>query len=35
MTKSGIESMIGKSYLNNMPAYEDKFTDEEILAALS
>ena len=35
MTKYGIESMIGKSYRNNMPAYEDKLTDEEILAALS
>ena len=34
MTKSGIESMIGKSYPNNMPAYEDKLTDEEILAVL-
>ena len=35
MTKYGIETMIGKSYPNNMPAYEDKLTDEEILAALS
>ena len=35
MTKYGIEKMIGKSYPNNMPAYEDKLTDEEILAALS
>ena len=35
MTKYGIEIMIGKSYRNNMPAYEDKLTDEEILAALS
>ena len=35
MTKYGIEEMIGKSYPNNMPAYEDKLTDEEILAALS
>ena len=35
MTKYGIESMIGKSYPNNMPAYEDKLTDEEILAVLS
>ena len=35
MTKYDIETMIGKSYPNNMPAYEDKLTDEEILAALS
>ena len=35
MTKYGIEKMIGKPYPNNMPAYEDKLTDEEILAALS
>ena len=35
MTKYGIENMIGKSYPNNMPAYEDKLTDEEILAVLS
>ena len=27
--------MIGKTYPNNMPAYEDKLTDAEILAALS
>ena len=35
MTKYGIEKIIGKSYSNNMPAYEDKLMDEEILAALS
>ena len=35
MTKYGIEKIIGKSYPNNMPAYEDKLMDEEILAALS
>ena len=35
MTKYGIEEMIGKTYHNNMPAYKDKLTDEEILAALS
>ena len=35
MTKYGIESLIGKSYPNNMPAYEDKLTDEKILAAPS
>ena len=35
MTKHGIEAMIGKSEPDNMPSYEDKFTDEETLAALS
>ena len=35
MTKYGIEKMIGKSYPNNMPAYEEKLTDQEILAVLS
>ena len=35
MTKYGIEDMIGKTYPNNMPAYNGKLTDEEILAALS
>ena len=35
MTKYGIEEMIGKTYPNNMPAYEDKLTDAKILAALS
>ncbi len=35
MTKYGIEKMIGRKYPNNMPAYEDKLTDEEIIAALS
>ena len=35
MTKYGIEEMIGKPYPNNMPAYEDKLTDEEILAVPS
>ena len=35
MTKYGIENIIGKSYPNNMPAYEDKLTNEEILAVLS
>ena len=35
MTKYGIEKMTGRSYRNNMPAYEDKLTDEEIVAALS
>ena len=35
MTKYGFQEMIGKSYLNNMPAYEDKLTDDQILAVLS
>ena len=35
MTKYGIEEMIGRSYANNMPAYEDTLTDDEIIAALS
>ena len=35
MTKYGIENIIGRSYPNNMPAYEDKLTNEEILAVLS
>ena len=35
MTKYGIEKMIGKEYPNNMPAYEEKLTDEEIIAVLS
>ena len=35
MTKYGIEKMTGRSYPNNMPAYEDKLTDDEIVAALS
>ena len=35
MTKYGIEEMIGKSYANNMPAYENTLTDDEIIAALS
>ena len=32
--KHGIEKMIGRPHRNNM-AYEDKLTDEEIVAALS
>ena len=35
ITKYGIEEMIGKSYPNNMPVFEDKLTDDEIIAALS
>ena len=34
MTKYGIENII-ETYPNNMPAYGDKLTDEEILAVLS
>ena len=35
MTKYGIEKIIGKKYPNNMPAYKDILSDEEILASLS
>jgi len=35
MTKYGVEKMIGEKYSNKMPAYEDKLTDDEIIAALS
>lgn len=35
MTKYGIENIIGKKYLNNMPAYEDILSDKEIIAVLS
>ena len=35
MTKYGIEKMIGKTYPNNMPAYEDELTDRKIIAVLS
>ena len=35
MTKYGIEKMIGKTYPNNMPAYEDELSDDEIIAVLS
>ena len=35
MTKYGIEEMIGKKYSNNMPAYENVLTDDEIIAVLS
>ena len=35
MTKYGIEKMIGKTYPNNMPAYDGELPDEEIIAALS
>ena len=35
MTKYGIEKIIGKKYLNNMPAYKYILTDKEIIAVLS
>ena len=35
MTKYGIEEMIGKKYPNNMPAYKDVLTDDELIAVLS
>lgn len=35
MTKYGIEKMIGRKYPNNMPAYEDKLTDDKIISVLS
>ena len=35
MTKYGIEEMIGKLYPKNMPVFEDKLTDDEIIAASS
>ena len=35
MTKYGIEKIIGKKYLYNMPAYKDILTDKEIIAVLS
>ena len=35
LTKYGIEKMIGEKYPNNMPAYENELTDNEIIAVLS
>ena len=35
ITKYGIEKIIGKKYLNNMPAYKEILTDKEIIAVLS
>ena len=35
MTKYGLEDIIGQEYPNNMPAYRDILSDEEILASLS
>ena len=33
MTKYGLEEIIGEEYPNNMPAYKDILSDEEILAS--
>ena len=35
VTKYGIEELIGGKYPNNMPAYKDILSDEEIIAVLS
>ena len=35
VTKYGIEELIGEKYPNNMPAYKDILSDEEIIAVLS
>ena len=35
MTKYGIEKIIGKKYPNNMPAYKNMLSDDEIIAVLS
>ena len=35
MTKYGLEETIGQEYPNNMPAYNDVLSDQEIVAALS
>ena len=35
VTKYGIEEFIGEKYPNNMPAYKDVLSDEEIIAVLS
>ncbi len=35
LTKYGIEAMLGKQYPNNMPAYANRLTDADIIAALS
>ena len=35
ITKYGLEEIIGQEYPNNMPAYKDILSDEEILASLS
>ena len=35
MTKYGLEEIIGQEYPNNMPAYNNLLSDQEIVAALS
>ena len=35
MTKYGLEEVIGQEYPNNMPAYNDVLSDQEIVAVLS
>ena len=35
ITKHGVEEILGEKYLNNMPAYKDILSDDEIIAALS
>ena len=35
MTKYGLEEIIGQEYPNNMPAYNDVLSDQEIVVALS
>ena len=35
VTKYGIEEFIGEKYPNNMPAYKDILSDDEIIAVLS
>ena len=35
ITKYGIEDIIGQKYPNNMPAYKDILSDEEIISVLS
>jgi len=35
ITKYGIEEIIGQKYPNNMPAYKDILTDNEVIAVLS
>ena len=35
ITKYGVEEILGEKYPNNMPAYKDILTDDEIISALS
>ena len=35
ITKYGVEEILGEKYPNNMPAYKDILSDNEIIAALS